>query len=85
MTFINKARDFIALSIDPHTDHLIDMTRVTDIFHAHNQEIITILQDKHLFLDPFTLPITHSRFRSHSSTRKKPNPIQPPIKMTQLT
>ena len=49
MTFINRARDFIALSIDPHTDHLIDVTRVTYIFHAHNQEIITILQDKHLF------------------------------------
>ena len=51
MTTVKETRDLIAFLIDPHTDHLIDVTFVTDIDHAHIQEMITILQDIHLLLD----------------------------------
>ena len=50
MTTIKETRDLIALFIDPHTDHFIEATFVTDIDHAHIQEIITILQHIHLLL-----------------------------------
>ena len=34
LTIINETRDIIALFIDPHTNHLIDVILVTDIDHA---------------------------------------------------
>ena len=37
MTITKEIRDPIALLIYPHTDHLIDVTLVTDIDHAHIQ------------------------------------------------
>ena len=51
MTNIKETRDLIALLIDPHTNHLIDLTHVKDIDHAHVHDIITILQNLHLLLD----------------------------------
>ena len=51
MTTINETREFIALSKDPQTDHLIDVTFVTDIDQARIQKIITYLQDIHLLLE----------------------------------
>ena len=42
MTNIQETRDLLALLIDPHTGHLIDVTLVTDIDHAHIRELITI-------------------------------------------
>ena len=51
MTTTKDTRDLIALLIDPHIDHLIYVTLVTDIDHAQIQDIITILPNKHLLLD----------------------------------
>ena len=50
MKTINETRDLIALIIDPLTNHLIDVTAVIDINHAHTPET-TVLQDTHLHLD----------------------------------
>ena len=51
MTTTKKIGNLIALLMDPHTYHLIDVPLVTDIDHAHIQEITLILQDMHLLLD----------------------------------
>ena len=51
MTTIKEIRDSIALLRGLLTDPLIDMTLVTNIDHAHIQEITTILQDTHLHID----------------------------------
>ena len=50
MTIIKEIRDLIALLIDTPTNHLTDVTLVTDIEHALFLEI-TILHDTHLPLD----------------------------------
>ena len=42
MTIIKETRDLIGLFIDPHTNHLTDVTPVTDIDHAHTLEIIIL-------------------------------------------
>ena len=39
ITTIKETRGFIALLIEPHTDHLVHVTLVTDIDHAQTQEI----------------------------------------------
>ena len=78
MTNINEIHDHIALLTDFLTDPLTDMTLVTDVDHAHIQEITTILQDTHLQID--NLHDRDSRFsrtRSNSNTRNKRNTIQP--------
>ena len=41
LTPIKETRDLIALLIDPHTNHLIDVTPVTDIDQAQFLEIKT--------------------------------------------
>ena len=41
MTIIKETHDLIALLIDHPTNHLIDMTLVTDIDHARILEITT--------------------------------------------
>ena len=41
MTIIKEILDLIALLIDPPTNHLTDMTLVTDIDHAHILETTT--------------------------------------------
>ena len=51
MPTTKETRDLIALLIDPHIDHLIDVTLVTDIAHSHIQEIQTILRNIHLLFD----------------------------------
>ena len=51
MTTIKETRDLIALLIDPHPNDFLDVTLVTDIDHAHIQDITIILQDIHLPLD----------------------------------
>ena len=51
MTIEHESRDLIALRINPHTGHLLDVTLVTDIDQVHIQETITILQDTHFPLD----------------------------------
>ena len=87
MTTIKETRDVIALLIDHHTDHLIDVTLVTDIDHAHNQGIITILQDIHLLLDRLRgLEVLHFLDLAQTS-RQETNLIQfnPKPKMTQIT
>ena len=38
MTTTKETRDLIAVLIDLHTNHLIDVTIVTDIDHAHTTE-----------------------------------------------
>ena len=76
MTTINETCDLISLLIDPLTNHLIDVILVTDIDHAHIQEIIT----RHSFsFRPPSRPrdSRYSRSRPYSSTRNKPDTIQP--------
>ena len=50
MINIEETRNVIALRVDHHTNHLIDVPLVTDINHAPVLEI-TISQDTHLLLD----------------------------------
>ena len=50
MTILKETRDLIGLFIDPHTNHLTDVTPVTDIDHAHTLEII-ILRATYPLLD----------------------------------
>ena len=50
MTIIKETHDLNALLVEPHTNHLIDVTPVTDIDLAHTLEII-ILHGTHPFLD----------------------------------
>ena len=50
MTIIKKPRNLIALLIHSHTNHLIDVTPVTDIDHAPTIEII-MLHDTHPLAD----------------------------------
>ena len=56
VTIIKETHDLIALSVDPHTNHLSDVTPVTDIDHAHTLEIII-------------LHYTHPSFRPPSRPR----------------
>ena len=79
MTTIKETRDHIVLLIDPHTDHLTDLTFITDIDHAHILEIKAILQEIYLLLDHLRTPRESRFFRpcSHSNTRNKLNTIQP--------
>ena len=56
MTTIRETRDLIALLLNPHAIHLLDVNLATDIDHAQIQEITTILQDIHLLLTTFESP-----------------------------
>ena len=80
MGIINETRNLIAFLIDPPKNHLIDVTLVTDIDHAHTQETTKILQDTHLHLDLLQdleildiLDLAHSRLREMKSITYTPN------------
>ena len=69
MTTTKETRDLYTLLIDPHTNHLIDVTLVTVINHAQIQEITTISQDIQFFRPPSKPRDSRfSRSRSHSNT-----------------
>ena len=84
MTIKKESRDLIALLINPHINHFIDVTPVTDIDHAHIPEI-TIF-DNHFPLDHLRdqkvlgfLDLAHTRIQEMNLIQSHHNP-----KMIQL-
>ena len=83
MTTINDIHHHIPLLTDLLTDPLTDMILVTDIDHAHIQEITTILHDTHLhivhlhdqeilvFLDPVDIQIQETTLIQYNQNTKK--------------
>ena len=87
MKTTRETRDVTPLLIDPHTDHLTDVTLVTDIDHAHIQEITTILHAIHLLFDHLRDPEILDFLELAHTPIKEINLIQinHKLKMTKLT